>query len=90
MLEESVIYQDIYQKGERCGWQEGAEQEARKVALRLLERRFGKLSLTVRRRIESFAAEPLEALCEALLDFQTKEDLTRWLKQQAPKRRRGD
>ncbi|MGH9833782.1 MAG: DUF4351 domain-containing protein [Blastocatellia bacterium] len=26
----------------------------------------------------------MEALCEALLDFQTKDDLTRWLKQHAP------
>jgi predicted transposase YdaD len=96
MLEESVIYQDIYQKGERRGEQRGerrgeqrgVEKEARKVALRLLERRFGKLSPTVRRQLEPFVVEQLEALCEALLDFHTKDDLTRWLKQQAPKRRR--
>jgi hypothetical protein len=33
--------------------------------------------------------EQLEALCEALLDFQTKDDLTRWLKQPAPASRSG-
>jgi predicted transposase YdaD len=97
MLEESVVYQDIYQKGERHGEQRGEqrgerrgiEKEARKVALRLLERRFGKLSPTVRRQIEPFVVEQLEALCEAMLDFRGKEDLARWLKQQTPKRRRG-
>ena len=31
MLEESVIYQDIFRKGKQRGVQQGAEQEARKV-----------------------------------------------------------
>jgi len=84
MLEESVIYQDILQKGKRSGWQEGAEEEARKVAMRLLELRLGKLSRTAQRQIERLVVEQLEALCEALLDFQTKDDLNRWLKQHAP------
>ena len=84
MLEESVIYQDILQKGKLSGLQEGAEEEARKVAMRLLELRLGKLSRTAQRQIERLVVEQLEALCEALLDFQTKDDLTRWLKQHAP------
>ncbi len=90
MLEESVVYQDILQKGRRRGLQEGrqkgAEEEARKVALRQLELRLGKLSRTARRQIEQLVVEQLEALCEALLDFQTKDDLTRWLKEHAPAR----
>ncbi len=89
MLEESVIYQDIFQKGEQRGEQRGEEKEARKVAIRLLERRFGKLALKVRRQIERLMVEQLEALCEALLDFQTKDDLTRWLEQHAPMRHSG-
>lgn len=97
MLEESVVYQDILQKGRRRGLQEGlqkglrkgVEQGERKVALSLLERRFGKLSQTVRRQIDQLVGEQLEALCEELLDFQTKADLTRWLKQYAPTRRNG-
>jgi predicted transposase YdaD len=83
-LEESVVYQDIFQKGKQQGVEQGVEQEARRVALRLLERRVGKLSLTVRRQIEQLTREQLEALCEALLDFQSKQDLTRWLRQDAP------
>ena len=90
MLEESVIYQDIYRKGERHGLQEGrqegAEEEARKVAMRLLELRFGKLSRSVQRQIERLVVEQLEALCEAQINFQTKDDLNRWLKQHAPAR----
>jgi predicted transposase YdaD len=97
MLEESVIYQDIFQKGERRGeqrgeqrgLQEGAMQEARKVALRQLEIRFGNLSVSARRRIERLDLEQLEGLCEDLLDFKTRDDLTRWLKQHAPDRRRN-
>ena len=97
MLEESVVYQDIYQKGEqrgeqrglRKGLQQGAEQEARKMALRLLESRFGKPSRAAQRQIDKLAVEQLEALCEALLKFRTKDDLTRWLKQHAPARSNG-
>lgn len=86
MLEESVVYQDIFQKGEQQGLQQGLQQGERKVALRQLERRFGKLSPGIRRQLEQLVVEQLEALCEALLDFQTKADLTRWLKEHAPTR----
>ncbi|MGH6820522.1 MAG: DUF4351 domain-containing protein, partial [Methylocella sp.] len=88
MLEESVIYQDIYRKGERRGLREGrqkgVEEGERKVALRLLEQRLGKLPRTLRTQIERLVVEQLEALCDAIRDIQTKDDLTRWLKQHAP------
>ena len=84
MLEESVVYQDILQKGEQRGLQKGLQQGESRVAMRLLERRFGKLTPTVRRRIEQLALPQLDALCEALLDFQSKDELTRWLKENAP------
>ena len=91
MLEESVIYQDILRKGKRQGkqeglqegLQEGAEQGERKLTLRILERRVGKLSRPVQQKIERLVVEQVEALGEALLEFRSKEDLTRWLKQQA-------
>ena len=51
-----------------------------------MRQRFGKLSRTIQRQIERLAVEQLEALCVALLYFQTKDDLTRWLKQHAPAR----
>ena len=83
MLEESVIYQDILQKGEQRGLQKGVQQGERLVALRQLEKKFGVLSHTVRQQIERLVTEQIELLCEALLDFQSKQDLTRWLKQHA-------
>jgi predicted transposase YdaD len=80
MLEESVIYQDIFKKGER----RGLEQGERKLAMRLLERRFGKLSQTIQRQIEQLSVEQLEELVDALLDFKSKEDLIHWLKEHTP------
>jgi len=93
MLEESVIYQDIFQKGQRQGEKvgekrgekrgetRGLQKESRKVALRQLEHRFGKLSQGAQQQIGRLRTEQLEALCDALLDFRSKADLTRWLKQ---------
>jgi predicted transposase YdaD len=81
MLEESVVYQDIFQKGEEQGLQQGE----RRVALRQLERRFGKLPRGVRGQIDGLALPQLEELCEALLDFQTRNDMLAWFKERAAK-----
>ena len=85
MLEESVVYQDILRKGRKqgrqSGLQEGLQQEGRTIALRQLEWRFGKLSPAIRRELEQLSVAQLEDLCVALLAFQSKMDLTRWLKQ---------
>lgn len=97
MLEESVIYQDIFQKGEQKGLQkgiqrglqEGAEQEARKLAILMLEQRLGKVSRSMQQQIERLEVEQLEALCASLLEFRSKEKLARWLKKHAPKRGNG-
>lgn len=79
MLEESVIYQDILQKGE----QRGAQKEGRNIALLMLEQKFGAPSRTIRQQIERLVTEQIEALCKALLDFKSKEELRQWLKQHA-------
>ncbi|MGH9838999.1 MAG: Rpn family recombination-promoting nuclease/putative transposase [Blastocatellia bacterium] len=100
MLEESVVYQDILQKGRQRGLQEGErkgerrglrkgikqglEQGEKKVALSLLALKVGKLPLKLRRQVEQLALPQIEALCVALLNFKTKEDLIRWLKKNAP------
>ncbi len=77
MLEESVIYQDILQKGEQQGLLKGE----RKFALLQLEERFGKLSPKIRKQIEHLPAEQLEELIKALLDFKGPDELIAWLKQ---------
>lgn len=82
MLEESVVYQDILRKGKREGVQQGLLQEGNTIVQRQLERRFGKLSLTIRRRIERLTVAQLEELGVALLEFQTPQEMHAWLQQQ--------
>jgi predicted transposase YdaD len=67
--------QEGLQEGEAKGRQEG---EAA-VTLRLLSRRCGPLSDGTTARIQALPLEQLEALADALLDFQGMEDLTAWL-----------
>jgi predicted transposase YdaD len=71
IMKESVIYQEI--KGE--GRQEG---EANLV-LRQLNRRIGGISAELSAKLSSLSLENLENLGEALLDFQSVEDLEQWL-----------
>ncbi len=84
MLEESVVYQDILQKGRRSGLQEGVEEGKRELVMLQLEECFGKLSPKIRKQMEHLPVEQLEELGKALLGFQSKQDLTRWLRQHAP------
>jgi predicted transposase YdaD len=96
MLEESVIYQDILQKGrqrglqegerkgERRGLRKGLEQGKKQVTLSLLTLKVGKLPLKLQRQVEQLALKQIEALSVALLNFKTKEDLIRWLKENGP------
>ena len=69
-MKESVIYQDIEEKGKQKG-------EANLV-IRQLDRRFGQLSDDFLTQIRGLSVEQLEDLGEALLDFQTEEDLKQW------------
>ena len=70
-MKESVIYQDIISKGE--------QKEARKLILRQLSRCCGELALNIISQVHGLSVEQLEELGEALLDFQTEEDLRKWL-----------
>jgi len=86
MLEESVVYQDILQKGVQQGMQQGLAQgleHERKLVRRLLERLLGKLSAKTRQRLAKLSVEQLEALGEALVDFKSEKELTAWLQQHA-------
>ncbi len=87
MLEESVVYQDILQKGVQIGVgqgvQQGLQQGEQRLVLRLLEQLLGKLSAEIRKRIEALDAERLENLGDALLKFKSERDLTDWLERHA-------
>jgi predicted transposase YdaD len=69
----SVAYREIYGMGQQA--------EAASVTLRLLQRRCGPLSTEQQSQIQALPLAELEALAEALLDFQGAADLTAWLSQ---------
>ncbi|MEA5553150.1 DUF2887 domain-containing protein [Anabaena cylindrica UHCC 0172] len=60
--------------------QEGKQDEATSLLLRILSKRFGKLSDNNLQNIKNLTIEQLEDLGEALLDFVDINDLEQWLK----------
>ena len=86
-MRESVIYQDILQKGEEKGRKEGekrGEQRGRELGeqrtiIRLLNRRFGELDSSLVDRITTLNIEKLDNLADALLDFSNINNLVNWL-----------
>jgi predicted transposase YdaD len=67
------------QEGLQEGLQEGKAQEAAKMTLRQLNRRCGPISEPTTAQIQALPVETLEALADALLDFQGPADLSAWL-----------
>ncbi|NEO05015.1 MULTISPECIES: DUF4351 domain-containing protein [unclassified Moorena] len=78
VMEESVTYQDIIQKGR----QRGKQEEAVLIVMRLLTLRLGLLDPVLQQRIEGLSITRLEELSEALLNFETATDLAVWLDQE--------
>ena len=67
------------QEGRQEGLQEGEAREAAKMTLRQLNRRCGPISEPTTAQIQALPVEKLEALADALLDFQGPADLSAWL-----------
>ncbi|MFB2970159.1 Rpn family recombination-promoting nuclease/putative transposase [Aerosakkonema sp. BLCC-F183] len=67
IMRESVIYQDILQRGEIA------------VIMRQLNRRIGLVTPEIQAKIQTLSIAQLEDLGEALLDFSQPADLTAWL-----------
>jgi predicted transposase YdaD len=84
-MQESTIYQYIFQKGEKIGEQRSKQrvekEEALKYTLRLLNKRFGEIDSVTTERLQVLSTEELESLGEALLDFSNMSDLVAWLEQ---------
>jgi len=76
---QSVAYREIFGRGEARGEARGQAQGEAKVTLRLLSRRCGPLNAEQESLIRSLPLERLEALAEALLDFEGMADLKAWL-----------
>ncbi len=68
------------QIGEQSGQLQGRQQGLKQFAVKLLTRKFGKVSLKTGKRLEKLSAEQLEELAEAVLDFEKVADLDVWLK----------
>ena len=81
IMQESVIYQDILQKGE----QKGEQKEAFRFLNRQLNRRFGEMDLSIIERISLLPTEQLEILGEEFLDFAGISDLVTWLDTHIPR-----
>jgi predicted transposase YdaD len=91
IMQESVIYQDILQKGEQRGEQRGRQQgeqrgrqqgeqeEAVRFLNRQLNRRFGQIDSAIVDRIKVLSTEELEALGEDFLDFADVSAVLAWL-----------
>jgi predicted transposase YdaD len=77
-MQESVIYQDILQKGE----ERGEQIEAVKFCMRLLNQRFGELDSLIVERVKVLSVEQLENLGAALFNITEVADLVTWLNQQ--------
>jgi predicted transposase YdaD len=77
-MQESVIYQDILQKGEG----KGEQKEAVKFCLRLLNQGFGELDEEIIARVKVLPVEQLENLGAALFNISEVADLVTWLNQQ--------
>jgi predicted transposase YdaD len=78
-MRESVIYQDIFQKGEQRGEQRGRELGEKQTIIRLLTRKFGELDSSLVDKIKTLNIEKLDNLADALLDFSNINNLVTWL-----------
>ena len=68
------------QKGLKLGEQRGLVKGQATMLLRLLNRKFGQISLSLRGKVNKLSAKQLENLAEALFDLETIADLSDWLK----------
>ena len=75
VMQESVIYQDILQKGKQL--------EALTFCMSLLEERFGNIDASIVEQVEVLSKEQLEALGRKLLRISSIADLVIWLQQQS-------
>jgi predicted transposase/invertase (TIGR01784 family) len=69
------------EKGLLQGRQEGRQEAAIEFALRLIQRRFGKVSNRKESQLRKLSVEKLEELGEALLDINKEKELNEWLRE---------
>jgi predicted transposase/invertase (TIGR01784 family) len=78
-LKNTRVYQDAKQEGLQLGKQEGLQRQVA-MLVRMLTRKFGKLSPRTKNRITKLSVTQLENLAEVIFDLQTVADLNTWLR----------
>ncbi len=92
IMMQSVIYREIVEEseqrgiqiGEQRGIQIGEQQGRMAVVQRQLTHRFGVIPAEVLEQLSALSLPELDQLSEALLDFDSMDDLIRWLKKHRP------
>lgn len=82
VMQESVIYQDILERGLQRGLEQGLQRGEAIALLRILTRRFGEIAPELEEKIRSLSIPQLEALIDAQIDFSSLDDLVPWLENQ--------
>lgn len=77
------LYQEDREKARQEGRQQGQQLGEQQIILRLLNRRFGGLGLSVIEQIQGLSIDELESLGDVLLDFSEVGDLEVWLREKA-------
>jgi predicted transposase YdaD len=86
-LKKTRVYRDALKEGKlegklegvKIGTQRGQVLGLKQFAVKLLTRKFGKVTLKTVKRLDKLSAERLEELAEAVLDFEKVADLDAWL-----------
>jgi len=76
-LQQTQFYQDVFSEG----LQEGKLEGESTIILRILKRRLGPLNEKIILAIQTLNNQQLETLSDNLLDFESKNNLDNWLKQ---------
>jgi predicted transposase YdaD len=83
-LKQTRVYQDAREEGEqrglKLGEQRGLVKGQSTMLLRMLGRKFGQITPSLRGKVNKLSAKQLENLAEALFDLETIADLNNWLK----------
>lgn len=94
-MQESVIYQDILQKGEirgeirgevrgeQRGLERGKREGEATLIIIMLTCRFGPLPANISEKIRALSTPQIEELARVQLDFSTVEDVENWLDRQS-------
>jgi len=79
-LMQTQVYQEARAEGEQRGEQRGLIKGQATMLLRMLSRKFGQITPSLRGKVNKLSTKQLENLAEALFDLETIADLNNWLK----------